>query len=131
MSKKKDPATPTAAAMFHVEGKYYVKATGSKDRPRVHGFEDLVEGVRYFEGGYNRAHGTSLGHSTGAVIYWLTLRPRVFSFKSVEDLEDLLGSTVYPLSLTGLGTYEMVFEAKNEDLAKSTYEAAKEPHLIG
>lgn len=122
-------STCTAAVMLHAEGRYFVMAQPG-DPPTVRGFRNQAEAVRHFEDAYARAHGTSAGHSAGAVLNFLQLQPRVFNFMSVDDLIAILGETVHTLKLTGEGVFMLVFEAANPDLAKSTYEGGIAPRLV-
>jgi hypothetical protein len=113
--------------MFHPDDRYFIMARG--DPATVLGFKDTVAAVRYFEAAYAGAHGLSAGHSAGAVLNFLQLRPRVFSFGSIDDLVAILGDTVRALKLSGDGVFETVFEVTNLDLAQKTYEAGIEPRL--
>jgi len=125
---------PTHAVMFKVgpEGKgvFYVMANGRVEHPNVVGFVSCQEGLDSFESQYGQAIARGHGWSAGAMLHWMTLRPRVFCFREMPVLEKLLGETVYPHRIEGTGVHETAFKCVDQEAAAKVYEEAVEPRLV-
>ncbi len=52
-------------------------------------FENDVEGVRYFEKGYNDSHNTGYQQSMSACMHYISFQPRIISL-STEQIETIL-----------------------------------------
>lgn len=121
------------AAMFQIElhGKptYFVQAYREKDPP-VRAFDSLRQGLDYFEESYHRAHSRGTGFSAGAMIHWMQLKPRIFQFQSLQDLQQLLGEVVKATDLDGSAVHESAFRCSDQEAAAKVYQTATEPHLV-
>jgi hypothetical protein len=107
----------------------YIVLTRAEDHS-IMAFKTLREACDYFESSWHRAHGTSLGHSTGAMLQFIQLSPKALGFMSLEELDEKLGMKPYKhVSFSGTAAHGTGMLCQSKDI-EAIYERGKSPSLV-
>ena len=86
------------------------------------------DAMQYFEKPYREAHTHTYERSMSACIHWLTFKPRVVHFNSIEEVEKILVKPMRPATIHNVSGWMTVLECN--ELATAKYEEGREPSLI-
>lgn len=94
----------------------------------IHGFHTPMEGLRYFEDGYNSNHGRSYEASMSACINGITFRPSILKL-SLDEIRALAPAMSVVKVRNSSGG--MVILPLDAEKAEALWETGSKPKLIG